>query len=85
MIDRNNHLSTNERTAILRAYTMPHPPIILPEVDFLAQLNPQPTLHLTRYFPRYHYQKPATSKDLLRQMAEIAQAKLARVELGNMW
>ena len=55
------------------------------EVDLLASLKPQPVLHLTRYFPRYHYQKPATSKDLIWEMAEIAQTKLARVELGNMW
>lgn len=53
------------------------------EVDFLSGLEPKPVLHLTRYFPRYKYNAPATSKTLLEQMLKIAEQKLDRVKLGN--
>lgn len=53
------------------------------EVDFLASLNPDIPLHLTRYFPRYKYDRSATDIGLLIKMKEMASKKLNRVVLGN--
>lgn len=53
------------------------------QIDFLASLDPQPILHLSRYFPRYRYEEPATPRETLEKMKQVAEEKLKRVHLGN--
>lgn len=53
------------------------------EVDFIADLDPQIPLHLSRYFPSHHYHEPPTSVSLLEEMKEIAENRLEHVILGN--
>ena len=52
-------------------------------VDWIADLDPEIPLHLSRYFPHYKLDKPPTPKETLYQAQEIAQEKLANVYLGN--
>lgn len=54
------------------------------EVDFLRHLRPQPVLHITRYFPNYHYHQDATDPKLLFKMQDIAKEYLSRVVVGNL-
>lgn len=53
------------------------------EVDWLAAIRADIPLHLSRYFPRYHYDEPATSLEKLYEFQDIAQEKLTYVHLGN--
>lgn len=53
------------------------------EVDFLAKLDKNIPLHITRYFPRYHYREKMTSRKVLSEFYELAKAQLNYVELGN--
>ncbi|NLJ94905.1 MAG: AmmeMemoRadiSam system radical SAM enzyme [Clostridiaceae bacterium] len=53
------------------------------QVDFIAQIEPEIPLHLTRYFPYYKYNEPPTSISLLQEMAKLARKKLNRVKIGN--
>lgn len=54
------------------------------EARWIASLDPSIPLHLTRFFPCYHYQdRPPTSVALLQQLASIASNHLERVVLGN--
>lgn len=54
------------------------------EAEFLAKLDPDLPLHLSRYFPCYKYFEPATDKNLIRELKKIAEQSLNRVSLGNM-
>ncbi|NLL37495.1 MAG: radical SAM protein [Fretibacterium sp.] len=51
--------------------------------DWLASLSPDLPLHLSRYFPSFHYNAPPTDRRLLDRMAETAQRRLRHVHLGN--
>ncbi|NLL63602.1 MAG: radical SAM protein [Ruminococcaceae bacterium] len=51
---------------------------------FLASLNPDIPLHLSRYFPCYKYDEPATDINKMKKLKEIASKHLNRVRLGNM-
>ncbi|SHK44568.1 pyruvate formate lyase activating enzyme [Selenomonas ruminantium] len=53
------------------------------EVDWLAAVSEQLPLHLSRYFPRYRYDAPATPLEKLYEFRDIAQKKLTYVHLGN--
>ncbi len=53
------------------------------EVDFLAEIDPDIPLHITRYFPNYKYNKPPTDIGLMEEFRQIALEKLNRVILGN--
>ena len=55
------------------------------EAQFLASLNPDLPLHLSRYFPSYKYNKPATDKKTIRDLKLIAKKYLNNVKLGNMY
>ena len=59
------------------------PEVFAKEVDFLADLDPNIPLHITRYFPSYHYNAPATPIERLREFEAIARKKLKRVKLEN--
>ena len=53
------------------------------ESEWIASLNPDIPLHITRYFPRYKMQTPPTNLSLMRQLKEIAEENLSHVCLGN--
>lgn len=50
---------------------------------WISQQDPDIPYHLTRYFPRYHMDTPATSLSKLYQLRTIAQTHLHHVFLGN--
>lgn len=51
---------------------------------WIASLNPEIPLHLTRFFPRYQYSdKPATPQETVYRLSEIARKHLTNVFLGN--
>ena len=51
--------------------------------QWLAALNPQTPLHLSRYFPRYQMERPATPLETLERAWQVARAHLDYVYLGN--
>lgn len=53
------------------------------QARWLASINPDIPLHLTRYFPRYHYKTPPTPIETLESMQKIASRYLHHVLLGN--
>lgn len=53
------------------------------EAAWLASVNPEMPLHITRYFPMYKMTAPPTDAGLLRQFKTIAEEKLKYVYLGN--
>jgi pyruvate formate lyase activating enzyme len=53
------------------------------EVDWLAGVNREIPLHLSRYFPRYQYKASATQLDKLYELQRIAQKRMKYVYLGN--
>lgn len=52
--------------------------------DWLASVDPQIPLHLSRYFPRYLCREPATDPEWMRRMEALAREKLSYVYLGNL-
>lgn len=52
-------------------------------VSWLSGLAPQPPLHISRYFPRHRWTRPATSLHLLREYASTARTHLRHVYVGN--
>lgn len=55
------------------------------ESQWLAGLDPDTVLHITRYFPRYRYTVPPTDISLLYRLKDIAEESLHNVFLGNVW
>ena len=55
------------------------------EADWLAQLDPVPVLHLSRYFPAYRCTIPPTDVSVMKQLKRIAEEYLPDVRLGNVW
>jgi pyruvate formate lyase activating enzyme len=53
------------------------------EAAWLADVNPDLTLHLTRYFPMYRAVKPPTPIPTLNALKAVAEAHLSHVLLGN--
>ncbi|MCR5746640.1 MAG: AmmeMemoRadiSam system radical SAM enzyme [Lachnospiraceae bacterium] len=53
------------------------------EAKWIATVNPDMPLHITRYFPAYRYDAPPTDVAYLRGLAEIAGQYLNNVFLGN--
>lgn len=51
---------------------------------FLAGIDPQIPLHLSRYYPARQWRQPATPPELIRRLAEIARQKLDFVYTGNL-
>ena len=52
-------------------------------VDWIGDLDENIPFHLSRYFPRWKYSKPATPTDLLEEYAALASKRLNFVYLGN--
>lgn len=53
------------------------------EARWLAALSPDIPLHLTRYFPQYHWSAPMTPLQMMEQLQSIARQHLHCVHLGN--
>ena len=53
------------------------------EAQWLASLDPDIPLILSRYFPRYHYQIPATDPRVIYHLRDIAAEYLNDVYTGN--
>ena len=51
--------------------------------DWLAGIDPDMPLHLSRYFPRHQYQEPPTDIAWMERMGKLAREKLSYVYLGN--
>lgn len=51
--------------------------------QWLASVNPEIPLHLSRYFPRYKFDAPATPVEKLYMAKEVADKYLSHVFLGN--
>jgi pyruvate formate lyase activating enzyme len=51
--------------------------------EFLASINKDIPLHLSRYFPTYKLDNPATDIGFMRKAEEVAKKHLNRVSLGN--
>lgn len=52
--------------------------------DFLASINPDIPLHISRYFPAYKMTKPPTSLDEFKKVYKQLKEKLNVVHLGNL-
>lgn len=50
---------------------------------WIASINPEIPLHLSRYFPNYQLDKPATPVATLERAYQIAKEYLKYVYLGN--
>ena len=55
------------------------------EAEWLASLDENIVLHVSRYFPRFHYTIPATEKETVLNMQKAAQKYLKYVYTGNLW
>ena len=54
------------------------------EASWIASVDPDITLHITRYFPQYRMtDRPPTDTDLMRRLKSVASAHLKYVFLGN--
>ena len=53
------------------------------EAQWLASIDPQIVLHITRYFPRFRYKESPTSISLINEMVKCAKAYLPHVYRGN--
>ena len=53
------------------------------EAKWLANISPDLPLHISRYFPRYQCETPATEVALIHKLAAIAEKHLRFVHLGN--
>ena len=53
------------------------------EAAWIASVDPEIPLHITRYFPRYKMRKSATDISLLKDLKRVAERHLAKVLLGN--
>lgn len=51
--------------------------------EFIAAINPEIPLHLSRYFPAYNMDVPPTEVALLEQLKAVARESLKHVYIGN--
>ena len=54
------------------------------ESQWLSKLSAETVLHLSRYFPRYHYEIEATPVETILELQKVAQKHLRYVYTGNM-
>ncbi len=52
---------------------------------WLAGLSPAIPLHLSRYFPNYRFERPATPVATLERLRDVALCELHYVYIGNAW
>jgi pyruvate formate lyase activating enzyme len=53
--------------------------------DWIAGIDANIPLHISRYFPAYRYSAPPTDIALMKRFESIARQKLTHVHLGNVW
>ncbi|MBP5352425.1 MAG: AmmeMemoRadiSam system radical SAM enzyme [Alphaproteobacteria bacterium] len=53
------------------------------EASWLASLSPEIPLHISRYFPRYKSDIPATAVETIYRLRDVAQKHLRYVHVGN--
>jgi pyruvate formate lyase activating enzyme len=53
------------------------------EAAWIADIDPDIPLHITRYFPRHKMSVPPTDLSLMRELRSVAERHLNRVLLGN--
>lgn len=53
------------------------------EASWIAGIDPDIPLHITRYFPRHKMAEPPTRISLMRELKSVAERHLNRVLLGN--
>jgi pyruvate formate lyase activating enzyme len=53
------------------------------EAAWIAGIDPDIPLHITRYFPRHRMAEPPTRISLMRELKSVAERHLSRVLLGN--
>ena len=53
------------------------------EAEWIASIDPEIPLHITRYFPRFKYSAPPTDIGLMNELKEVAEKYLHHVLLGN--
>lgn len=51
--------------------------------QWIAAIDPEIPLHITRYFPRYHMSAPPTPIETLCRFADIAAQYLSHIHIGN--
>lgn len=61
-----------------------HPSEIRELSAFLADLDPDIPLHLSRYYPAHKWTQAPTDPDLVRRLAEVARERLNYVYTGNL-
>jgi pyruvate formate lyase activating enzyme len=54
-------------------------------VDWIAEIDSEMPLHISRYFPAYKYMAPPTDISLMKEFEAAARRKLTRVHLGNVF
>jgi pyruvate formate lyase activating enzyme len=54
-------------------------------VDWIAEVDSEVPLHISRYFPAHRYAAPPTPIALMKEFAAIALQKLTKVHLGNVF
>jgi pyruvate formate lyase activating enzyme len=52
---------------------------------WLGKINPAIPLHLSRFFPAYHFHNPPTPFSTLEKLRGIARERLQHVYIGNAW
>ena len=72
-----------EITTLLVPGRNDNPEEIAALAQWIACLDPQIPLHLTRYFPNYKLQLPPTSREAMQKGQKVAEKYLAYVYLGN--
>jgi pyruvate formate lyase activating enzyme len=72
-----------EVTTLLVPGVSDDPVALEAECRWLAGLSPDIPLHLSRYFPCWHYDQPATPLPVLYRSADIARRHLRDVFIGN--
>ncbi len=55
------------------------------QAQWLASLDPDTYLHITRYFPRYRYTIPPAEISHMKHLRDTAKKYLRHVYLGNVW
>jgi pyruvate formate lyase activating enzyme len=74
---------TVEVTTLLVTDLTDDPEMIAKLAQRLAVINPEMPLHLSRYYPAYRYDKPATPIERIRTAAGNARVYLKNVFVGN--
>lgn len=72
-----------ELTTLLVPGENDDPEQITAMVRWIAAVDPDIPLHLSRYFPNYKLERPATAESTMQQALEIARQHLHYVYLGN--